>query len=102
MTSAFAFAEFTTGVVWGGISDRYGRKPVLIMGLVGTMLSMILFGFSTSFPMAVVARAVGGALNGNVGVLQTTVAELATEKEHQAKAFAVMPFTWCLGYDMIC
>ncbi|CUS07848.1 unnamed protein product [Tuber aestivum] len=118
VTSAFAFAEFTTGMMWGRISDIFGRKPVLIMGLVGTMLSMIIFGFAKSFPVALIARAVGGALNGNVGVIQTTVAELATEKEYQgrtnglvilgarmmghvdnclARAFAVMPFVWCLG-----
>ena len=118
VTSAFAFAEFTTGMMWGGISDKFGRKPVLIMGLVGTMLSMLIFGFAKSFPVALIARAVGGALNGTVGVIQTTVAELATEKEHQgmsnrsmilgvrmtddaqnclARAFAVMPFIWCLG-----
>ncbi|KAG0636165.1 major facilitator superfamily domain-containing protein [Tuber brumale] len=97
VTSAFAFAEFTTGMMWGRISDKFGRKPVLIMGLVGTMLSMLIFGFAKSFPVALIARAVGGALNGNVGVLQTTVAELATEREHQARAFAVMPFVWCLG-----
>ncbi|RPB03503.1 MFS general substrate transporter [Choiromyces venosus 120613-1] len=97
VTSAFAFAEFTTGMLWGRISDKFGRKPVLIMGLVGTMLSMLIFGFAKSFPIALFARAVGGALNGNIGVIQTTVAELVTEKEYQARAFAVMPFIWCLG-----
>ncbi|KAL7274568.1 hypothetical protein RUND412_002514 [Rhizina undulata] len=97
VTSAFAFAEFTTGMMWGRISDKFGRKPVLIMGLVGTLLSMLLFGVAKNFPVALLARAVGGALNGNVGVIQTTVAELVPEKEHQPRAFAVMPFIWCLG-----
>lgn len=64
VTSAFAFAEFSTGVVWGRISDRVGRKPVLIGGLIGTALSMILFGFATSLPVALLARALGGLLNG--------------------------------------
>lgn len=88
-------------MMWGRISDKYGRKPVLIMGLIGTMLSMIIFGFAKSFPVALLARAVGGALNGNIGVIQTTVAELVTEREHQPKAYAVMPFVWCLGYDFL-
>ena len=64
VTSAFAFAEFSTGVLWGRLSDKIGRKPVLIGGLAGTALSMILFGFSKSLPMALVARALGGLLNG--------------------------------------
>jgi MFS family permease len=97
LITAFAFAEFCTGVIWGRISDKVGRKPVLIFGLVGTALSMIIFGFATNLQTAIVARALGGLLNGNVGVLQTTVAELVTLKEHQPRAYSIMPFVWCLG-----
>ena len=64
VTSAFAFAEFSAGVPWGRLSDKIGRKPVLLTGLVGTALSMILFGFAQSLPMALLARALGGLLNG--------------------------------------
>lgn len=64
------------------------------------MLSMLIFGFAKSLPVALLARAVGGALNGNIGVIQTTVAELVTEKEHQPRAYAVMPLVWCIGYGL--
>jgi MFS family permease len=64
VTSAFAFAECCAGVIWGRLSDRIGRKPVLISGLAGTALSMLLFGFATNLPMALLARALGGGLNG--------------------------------------
>lgn len=64
VTSAFAFAEFSTGVIWGKISDRVGRKPVLLAGLAGTALSMIVFGFAPSLPVALCGRALGGLLNG--------------------------------------
>lgn len=97
VTSAFAFAEFSSGVPWGRLSDKIGRKPVLLTGLAGTALSMILFGFATNLPMALLARALGGLLNGNIGVLQTTVAEMVTVKEHQPRAYTIMPFVWCLG-----
>lgn len=97
LITAFAFAEFSTGMIWGRISDRVGRKKVLIMGLVGTALSMTFFGFATNLTTAVIARALGGLLNGNVGVLQTTVAELVKKKEHQPRAYSIMPFVWCLG-----
>ncbi|KAK4691172.1 hypothetical protein P7C71_g5772, partial [Lecanoromycetidae sp. Uapishka_2] len=85
VTSAFAFAEFSSGVAWGRISDRIGRKPVLLTGLAGTALSMLVFGFAPSLPVALLGRALGGLLNGNMGVLQTTVAEIVTVKEHQRK-----------------
>ncbi|KAJ9615875.1 hypothetical protein H2200_001952 [Cladophialophora chaetospira] len=97
LITAFAFAEFSTGMIWGRVSDRIGRKPVLIMGLVGTALSMICFGFARTLPGAILARALGGLLNGNVGVLQTTVAELVTKKEHQPRAYSIMPVVWSIG-----
>ncbi|KAK3943894.1 hypothetical protein QBC46DRAFT_405089 [Diplogelasinospora grovesii] len=110
VTSAFTFAEFSTGVLWGRLSDKIGRKPVLLMGLAGTGLSVLVFGFASSLPVALFARALGGLLNGlvnskgpqltadrNIGVLQTTVAELVTVKEHQPRAYSVMPIVWCLG-----
>ena len=64
VTSAFAFAECATGVLWGRLSDRVGRKPVLLGGLAGTGLSMIVFGFAPNLPVALLARALGGLLNG--------------------------------------
>ena len=64
ITSAFAFAEFSTGVVWGRLSDKIGRKPVLLSGLAGTGLSMLIFGFAPNLPVALLGRALGGLLNG--------------------------------------
>ena len=64
VTSAFAFAEFSTGILWGRISDKVGRKPILLTGLAGTGLSMLMFGLAPSLPVALLARALGGLLNG--------------------------------------
>ena len=64
VTSAFAFAEFSTGVIWGRLSDKIGRKPVLLGGLAGTGLSMMIFGFASNLPVALAGRALGGLLNG--------------------------------------
>lgn len=97
VTSAFTFAEFSTGLLWGRLSDKIGRKPVLLTGLIGTAISVLIFGFAPNLTVALIARAVGGLLNGNMGVLQTTVAELITAKDHQPRAYTVMPVVWCLG-----
>lgn len=64
VTSAFTFAEFSTSVFWGRLSDKVGRKPVLLMGMGGTGLSVLLFGFAPNLPVALFARALGGFLNG--------------------------------------
>ncbi|KAI0479013.1 major facilitator superfamily domain-containing protein [Xylariaceae sp. FL0804] len=97
VTSAFTLGEFSTGLLWGRLSDKIGRKPVLITGLAGTALSVLIFGFAPNLTVALIARLVGGLLNGNMGVLQTTVAELVTVKEHQPRAYTIMPVVWCLG-----
>ena len=64
VTSAFTLAEFATGVFWGKLSDKIGRKPVLLFGLLGTAISVLIFGFAPSLPVALLARALGGLLNG--------------------------------------
>jgi len=64
VTSAFTFAEFSTSVFWGRLSDKVGRKPVLLMGMAGTGLSVLVFGFSPNLQVALLARALGGFLNG--------------------------------------
>jgi MFS family permease len=58
---------------WGSLSDRIGRKKVLIFGNAGTLLSLLVVGFSPSFGVALLGRVFGGLLNGNVGVIQVCI-----------------------------
>jgi MFS family permease len=90
-SSVFSICQACTGLLWGAASDKYGRKPIILLGLVNTMWTMLLWGFSTNLPMALVARALEGLGNGNVGLLRTMVAELCPWKELQPRAFSVMP-----------
>ncbi|KAF7176549.1 hypothetical protein CNMCM7691_003041 [Aspergillus felis] len=97
LVSAFSLAEALTGMFWGGLSDRIGRKPVLLSGCFGTILSLLLVGFAPNFWVALLGRALGGLLNGNIGVIQTMVGELVKRPEHEPRAYAVMPFVWSIG-----
>ncbi|EPS26019.1 hypothetical protein POX_c04395 [Penicillium oxalicum] len=97
LISAFSLAEAMTGMFWGSLSDRVGRKPVLLSGCFGTMLSLLLVGFAPNFWVALLGRALGGALNGNIGVIQTMVGELVKRPEHEPRAYAIMPFVWSIG-----
>lgn len=72
----FALTTFLTVLHWGALSDRIGRKPVLLIGLTGVSLSVITLGFSKRFWQLVVARSLGGALNGNIAVLKSMIAEV--------------------------
>ncbi|KAI1395742.1 MFS general substrate transporter [Hypoxylon fuscum] len=96
-SSVFSLAQSLTAVPWGRASDRYGRKPVIMTGLLCTMICFLVWGMSTSLPMAITVRAIQGASNGNVGIIRTMVAEMVTERELQPKAFSVMPLVWSIG-----
>ncbi|OAK94159.1 MFS general substrate transporter [Phaeosphaeriaceae sp. SRC1lsM3a] len=98
ITSAiFCICQACTGLLWGAASDKYGRKPILLLGLINTMWTMILWGTSTSLTQALIARGLEGLGNGNVGILRTTVAEMCPWKELQPLAFSVMPMVWTVG-----
>ncbi|KAE8224649.1 hypothetical protein CF319_g2494 [Tilletia indica] len=94
--SVFAFVQFLTIFQWGRLSDKIGRKPVLITGLTGTAISITAFGFAHSLAGMVIARSIAGALNGNIGVLKSTLAEL-TDETNQARAFSLIPLCYAVG-----
>ncbi len=68
LVSAYAVAEALTAIGWGSLSDRYGRKPVVLFGLCGVAISSLIFGLAKNYWVALLARFIGGSLNGNVAV----------------------------------
>lgn len=97
ISGAFAFAQVLTGILWGRFSDRHGRKPVVLIGMIGSIISLLMFGLSRNFYMAISARIIAGLLNGNVGVIRTIIGEIATKRRHQPIAFTIMPLLWQIG-----
>ncbi|KAF2795066.1 MFS general substrate transporter [Melanomma pulvis-pyrius CBS 109.77] len=97
--AAFPAAQFLTAILWGRFADSEygGRKRVIWIGLLGTMFSIIGFGFSHNFPMAVFFRCLGGILNGNIGVMRTMISEIIKEKKYQSRAFLILPMTFNIG-----
>lgn len=97
--ASFTAAQLFTAMLWGRLADssRVGRKKVIMIGLLGTMMSCLGFGFSTSFWQALAFRSMGGITNGNVGVLRTMVSELVPEKKYQQRAFVLLPMTFNIG-----
>lgn len=83
LQASFTGAQFLTAILWGRIADSEwgGRKRVLLVGIVGTCVSCVGVGISTSFLSATLFRAFGGAMNGNLGVLRTMISEIISEKK---------------------
>ncbi|KZT20445.1 MFS general substrate transporter, partial [Neolentinus lepideus HHB14362 ss-1] len=94
--SLFFATEAITVLQWSRLSDRIGRKPVLLTGLFGLCVSMICFGLSKTFSAIVVSRCLAGMLNGNIGVMKSMMGDL-TDSSNVAKAFAWMPVVWSVG-----
>ncbi|KAL0577973.1 hypothetical protein V5O48_004009 [Marasmius crinis-equi] len=96
LQSLFFLTQAVTVLHWARISDRVGRKPVILTGLFGLSISMYCFGLSRTFWGLVMSRALNGALNGNIGVIKSIVAEI-TDSTNIAQAYAFMPIAWSTG-----
>ncbi|KAG2361529.1 major facilitator superfamily domain-containing protein [Suillus spraguei] len=94
--SLLYLAQALTVLSWSRLSDRIGRRPVLLMGLTGACISMICFGLSTTFWSLVISRCMWGALNGNIGIMKTVMGEL-TDSTNMAQGFALLPMVWAIG-----
>lgn len=64
-SGVFSISQSITAVGWGKAADNYGRKPTIVIGLLSTMICFVIWGMSTSLPMAITIRAIQGGGNGN-------------------------------------
>ncbi|KAF9818790.1 hypothetical protein IEO21_02570 [Rhodonia placenta] len=94
--SSFYATEAICVLQWGRASDRIGRKPVMLGGLLGLTLSMLGFGLSRTYWALILSRCAEGALNGNIGVTKSMMAEI-TDSTNRARGFAFLPMIWSLG-----
>jgi MFS family permease len=94
--SVFAIVQFVTVFLWGRVSDRIGRKPVLLIGLAGTFVSVNCYGLSKTFPQMILARSIAGLMNANIGVLKSMMGEI-TDETNQARAFSLLPLSFAVG-----
>ncbi|KZT54505.1 MFS general substrate transporter [Calocera cornea HHB12733] len=94
--SLFAFVQLFTVMQWGRLSDRIGRKPVLILGLFGATIATLTFGLSRHLWLTILARCLAGGLSGNGAVIQTMISEM-TDDTNEARAFPLYSLMWALG-----
>ncbi|KAJ2221959.1 hypothetical protein IWW45_008734, partial [Coemansia sp. RSA 485] len=77
LLASISFCQTLFVVHWGRLSDRIGRRPVLLMGLLGDTITIILFGFSKNFWWALATRSLNGICVGNSPVSKSVIAEIA-------------------------
>ncbi|KAF2017405.1 MFS transporter-like protein [Aaosphaeria arxii CBS 175.79] len=96
IASSFALAQFATNFFWGWLSDRVGRKPVIIIGTFLTLACFLAFGFCRTLWQAIVVQMFMGLVNGNAGVVSTCLGEI-TDRTNQSKAFTYLPVVYGIG-----
>lgn len=85
LMSSFTAAQLLSAPFWGRVSDRYGRRPALLIGLGAAAIAYVVFAYATTIWLLLLSRVVQGAGGGTTGVVQAYVAD-AVEPEERAKA----------------
>ncbi|HEY5770202.1 MAG TPA: MFS transporter [Terrimicrobium sp.] len=97
LVGIFSLAQFFFAPLWGKLSDRVGRKPVLLVGLAGTVVGYTLMGLAGTVWMLFVARLIDGISGANIGAAQAYLADISTP-ENRAKAMGLLGAAFGLGF----
>lgn len=88
LAATFSGAQFCSSILWGIISDKYGRKFALLSGVFGAAIGMVIFGTAKTYFQAIIGRALCGFLSGNLGIIKSFLTEF-TDKTNRSKAFSM-------------
>ncbi len=100
LTAVYPFCQFLAAPILGQLSDRFGRKPILAVSLLGTCISYILFAIGIlwrNIPLLFLSRAFDGLTGGNIAVAQAAIADI-TAPQDRAKTFGLVGAVFGLGF----
>ncbi len=97
ITFSYAIASFVGAPVLGALSDRYGRRPILLLGFCGLALNFFMTALATTAWMLVASRLVGGAMQANAAVANAYVADI-TPPEQRARRFGLLGAMFGIGF----
>lgn len=99
LTSIFAICSFFAGPILGSLSDKFGRRPILILSIFGTAAGWILFALAQQLWIIFLARAIDGITAGNVSVAQSYLTDIA--KDHKDRVMKLSLISTCIGIGFI-
>lgn len=95
--SMFSFLQFVVSPIAGGLSDYYGRKPILLLSLFGIMSSYGVWAISKNFGLFVLARFIGGLSKGNISLSMAIITDVSN-KNNRGKGMALVGIAFSLGF----
>ncbi|KAH8805227.1 major facilitator superfamily domain-containing protein [Xylogone sp. PMI_703] len=95
--ASFSASQGLTGMIWGQMSDRFGRKYLLIASLSIAMTTSLLLGLCRSLPFLLTVRALSGAGSASGSIINAIVSEMVPRKKLRPLAFCIMPLVWMTG-----
>lgn len=97
LTMAYSAAQFVATPVLGALSDRYGRRPVLMLSLLGSAGGYVIFATAGALPLLYGARVLAGLTGGNISAAQAAIADVTPPKD-RAKAYGLIGAAFGLGF----
>jgi len=97
LSTSFSFMQFVFAPFWGRLSDRIGRRPIILLGLFGSFLSYLIFGLATSLTVLFIARICAGIAGANIATAQAYIADVTTP-ENRAKGMGLVGAAFGLGF----
>lgn len=97
LVATYAVCQLIAGPILGQISDRRGRRPILLVSQAGTFVGFLLLAFSRHIWMLFLARAIDGATAGNLTIAQAYISDV-TKPENRAKSFALIGIAFGFGF----
>jgi multidrug resistance protein len=97
LVSTYAACQLVAGPVLGQISDRVGRRPLLLVSQVGTFIGFLMLAYAQSLSMVFLARIIDGLTAGNLSLAQAYISDV-TQPEERAKSFGVIGVAFGIGF----
>jgi DHA1 family tetracycline resistance protein-like MFS transporter len=97
LVASYAAAQFIGAPILGRLSDRFGRRPVLLVSIFGTFLSLLLLGFANTLLLLFISRVLDGITGGNISVAQAYIADV-TDEQNRARGLGLIGAAFGLGF----
>ncbi len=97
LVSSFSLMQFIFNPVWGRISDRIGRRPVILISVFGSFLSYLIFGLANSLAVLFFSRMLAGLMGANIATAQAYIADI-TPPEERAKGMGIIGAGFGIGF----